>query len=112
MDWLRPVRDCTGAGCELIAPRQEDASRTAVGKRRQWEVAKLFLDALDHRGVTATGTIGKAGEIVARLELLQDADQGALRRHHLACHRFIITRDKLRRAKLAAKWRPPFQAYQ
>ena len=69
------------------------------------EVAKLFLDALDHGGVTAPRMIGQAREVVAGLILLQHADQGTLRWRHLARHRLIVGSDKFRCSGFADQWR-------
>src|SRR5262249_16761475 len=59
------------------------------------------FDALDKGHVASLAAIGEPLEILTCLIALDDRQENAGRRYQLACHGFIVARDKFRRSGLA-----------
>src|SRR6516225_9968850 len=101
------ISNSTAAACGYaVAPRHEDAARAPVGQRRQREVAKLVLDALDVPDIALARDLGEAEELGAQLVTLHHRQERAAWRHHLARDRLVVAVDEFRRSWLAAQRRP------
>ena len=72
------------------------------------EIAKRGFDDLDLADVVAPRARREPGEFAARLIALQHRQQPALRRRDLGGDGLVVAVDELRRAGLAAQWRPAF----
>lgn len=79
---------------------------------RTTEVGEGFFDALNQRHVTAARAVGEPAKIFAGLIRLQEEEEFAGRRRHLARHGLVVLAMKSGVPGSPRNGGPPFQAYQ
>jgi hypothetical protein len=83
-----------------------------VSECSQRKVAQVTLDASDLLDVIVPSAVTAAAEVVARLIVLQQPEQYAIRRCYLGCHGLVVAGDELRRSGFTTQRWPTFPSIQ